>query len=181
MTSVLEIAQLGNPVLRAIAQPIYNIHEAAVQTLIDDMLTTMLAGNGVGIAAPQVGQSRRILIVASRPNARYPNAPTMAPIVMVNPHLLSHSEETATDWEGCLSVPGLRGKVPRYRAIEVEYMTRAGKMERRELQDFIARIFQHEFDHLGGKVFLDRVDDVRDLITEGEYLKRGAGFAGIKA
>ena len=172
MANVLEISQLGNPVLRDIAQPIYNVHDPDVQTLIDDLLTTMLEGNGVGIAAPQVGQSRRILIVASRPNLRYPNAPTMAPIVMVNPHLLSHSEETSTDWEGCLSIPGIRGKVKRYRAIEVEYMTRTGEMERREFHDFIARIFQHEFDHLSGKVFLDRVDRVQNLITEKEYLKQ---------
>lgn len=173
MATVLEIAQLGNPVLRDIAQPIYNIHDPAVQGLIDDMLATMLQGNGVGIAAPQVGQSRRILIVASRPNPRYPHAPTMDPIVMVNPHLLSHSEETATGWEGCLSIPGMRGKVQRYRAIEVEYMNRDGEMERQELTDFIARIFQHEFDHLGGKVFLDRIDQVQNLMTEKEYLKQG--------
>lgn len=170
--SALTIAQLGNPVLREIAQPIYAVHDSAIQTLIDDMLATMRQGNGVGIAAPQVGRSLRIVIVASRPTPRYPNAPKMEPIVMVNPHLLSHSEETATDWEGCLSVPGLRGEVPRYRSVEVEYMTRDGHMERRELFDFAARIFQHEFDHLAGKVFIDRMTEMQTLMTEAEYLKQ---------
>lgn len=172
MSTPLEVAQLGNPVLRDIAQPIYNVQDPVVQQLMNDLLDTMLEGNGVGIAAPQVGQSRRIVIVASRPNLRYPNAPKMDPVVMVNPHLISHSEETATDWEGCLSIPGMRGKVKRYRAIGVEYMTRDGQMERREFTGFIARIFQHEFDHLGGTVFLDRVDRVQDLMTEKEYLKQ---------
>ena len=171
-SSSLEIVQLGNSALRDIAQPVYGIHDAEVQTLIDKLLATMVQGNGVGIAAPQVGRSLRIIIIASRPNPRYPNAPTMEPMVMVNPHLLSHSEETALGWEGCLSIPGLRGLVPRYRAIEVEYMNRDGSIERQDLTDFVARIFQHEFDHLGGKVFLDRVEKVQDLMTEQEYLKQ---------
>jgi len=171
-SSNLEIVQLGNAVLRDIAQPIYGIHDAEVQTLIDRLLATMVQGNGVGIAAPQVGRSLRLIIIASRPNPRYPNAPTMEPLVMVNPHLLSHSEETALGWEGCLSIPGLRGLVPRYRAVEVEYMNRDGTLERQDLTDFVARIFQHEFDHLGGKVFLDRVEKVQNLMTEQEYLKQ---------
>jgi len=168
----LDIAQLGNPVLREIAQPVHNTQEPELQRFLDQLLATMVQGNGVGIAAPQVGRSLRVLIVASRPNLRYPHAPTMAPLVMINPQLLSHAEEVVVDWEGCLSIPGLRGQVPRYRAVEVSYMTREGEMERRELTDFVARIFQHEFDHLGGKVFLDRVEQISDLVTETEYLKR---------
>lgn len=174
MPEVLEIAQLGNPILREIAQPIYNVHDAEVQRLIDHLLATMLAGNGVGIAAPQVGRSLRLIIIASRPNLRYPHAPQMEPVVMINPQMLGHSEETTVDWEGCLSIPGLRGQVPRYRAIEVSYVTREGNRERRDLTDFVARIFQHEFDHLGGKVFLDRVACLQELVTEKEYLKRMA-------
>jgi len=168
----LEVAQLGNPVLRAISQPVYNIQDPAFQHFLDQLLTTMLAGNGVGIAAPQVGRSLQVLVVASRPNLRYPHAPQMDPVVMINPHLISHSTETVLDWEGCLSVPGLRGQVPRYRAIEVSYITRDGQLERHELTDFVARIFQHELDHLSGTVFLDRMERIQDLVTEQEYLKR---------
>jgi peptide deformylase len=170
--SKLEITQLGDPALRQVAQPIYNIHDQEVQTLIDRLLLTLAESNGVGIAAPQVASAYRLLIVASRPNERYPNAPVMEPTVMINPHLVSHSGEVVKDWEGCLSVPGIRGWIPRYRWIEVEYTSRDGRLVRQELTDFIARIFQHELDHLNGMVFLDRLESVRDLITDQEYFSR---------
>lgn len=170
MNATLKISQLGNPVLRQVAQPIYNIQDESIQTLIDDLLATLVTMNGVGIAAPQVSMPYRLLIVASRPNARYPHAPLMEPTVMVNPQLLSHSGEVVKDWEGCLSVPGIRGLVPRYRLIEVEYTSREGRLVRQTLTDFVARIFQHEFDHLNGMVFLDRLESVRDIITDQEYL-----------
>ncbi|QYO63917.1 peptide deformylase [Leptolyngbya sp. 7M] len=168
----LEISQLGNPILRQIAQPIDNVHDRNIQALIDDLLATLIELNGVGIAAPQVAVPYRLLIVASRPNARYPHAPIMEPTVMVNPHLVSHSGEVVKDWEGCLSVPGIRGLVPRYRWIEVEYISREGRLIRQELTDFVARIFQHELDHLNGMVFLDRLESVRDIVTDQEYLCR---------
>jgi peptide deformylase len=170
--SPLTISQLGDPALRQIAQPIYNIQADWVQTLIDRLMETLVRSNGVGIAAPQVAEAYRLLIVASRPNPRYPNAPEMEPTVMVNPRLVDHSSDVAKDWEGCLSVPGIRGLVPRYRAIEIEYTDRQGKLQRQTLTDFVARIFQHEFDHLNGKVFLDRLESVQDIITDQEYLKR---------
>lgn len=91
---------------------------------------------------------------------------------MINPHILAHSTEIVNGWEGCLSIPGIRGLVPRYQAIEVEYTTRDGKQNRQELTDFVARIFQHEYDHLEGIVFLDRVDSTQNLMTEQEYLQR---------
>ncbi|NJR66314.1 MAG: peptide deformylase [Leptolyngbyaceae cyanobacterium CRU_2_3] len=168
----LTIAQLGNPVLRQIAQPIDNVHDPSVQALIDNLMATLLSSNGVGIAAPQVAAPDQLLIVASRPNPRYPHAPEMEPTVMVNPRLLSHSPEKVKDWEGCLSVPGIRGLVPRYRAIEIEYTRADGTSQHQTLTDFVARIFQHEFDHLNGQVFLDRVESVQDLITDQEYLTR---------
>jgi peptide deformylase len=172
MQEVLTVSQLGDPALRQIAQPIYNIQADWVQTLIDRLMETLVQSNGVGIAAPQVAAAYRLLIVASRPNPRYPNAPEMEPTVMVNPRLVSCSSEVAKDWEGCLSVPGIRGLVPRYKAIEIEYTDRQGKLQRQNLTDFVARIFQHEFDHLNGMVFLDRLESVRDIITDQEYLKR---------
>ena len=172
MSEVLQIAQLGNPVLRQVAEAIDSIDAAEVQMLIDRLMTTLVQSNGVGIAAPQVGESYQLLIVASRPNPRYPNAPLMEPTVMLNPRLVSHSEEQVKDWEGCLSVPGIRGFVPRHREIEIEYFDRQGALQHQVFSDFVARIFQHEFDHLEGKVFLDRLESTQDIITDQEYLTR---------
>ncbi|AFY79761.1 MAG: peptide deformylase [Hydrococcus sp. C42_A2020_068] len=169
MADPLEIAQLGNPILRKVAQPVVDATDATIQTLIDSLIETALSAHGVGIAAPQVARSYRLFIVASRPNPRYPNAPSMEPTAMLNPKIVAHSEEMVKGWEGCLSIPGIRGLVPRYQAVEVEYRDRYGNLQHRELTDFVARIFQHELDHLDGIVFLDRVESTQDLFTEQEY------------
>jgi peptide deformylase len=174
MTKQLHISQLGDPVLRQISQPILQI-DAGVQVLIEHLMSTLDDANGVGIAAPQVGQLRRLIIVASRPNPRYPDAPKMEPTVMINPCILNYTSSQEKGWEGCLSVPGVRGLVPRYQAIEVEYMTATGEVKRQWLQDFVARIFQHELDHLNGFVFLDRIESEQDLISEQEYLQQFSG------
>lgn len=170
MSKTLPIAQLGDRVLRQQAESIENIQ--SVQPLIDELIATAAASNGIGIAAPQVGQSYRLLIVASRPTLRYLKAPQMEPTAMINPQIIAHSDEIVKDWEGCLSIPGIRGWVPRYRAIEVEYTSRDDRVQRLELTDFVARIFQHEYDHLEGLVFLDRLESTRDIITEQEYQKQ---------
>ncbi|MFP4121966.1 MAG: peptide deformylase [Coleofasciculus sp.] len=172
MTQSLEIAQLGNPVLRQLARPIDNVQDESIQQLIEDLKAQAVAANGVGIAAPQVSQSCRLFIVASRPNPRYPNAPTMEPTAMINPQIVAHSDEVVKGWEGCLSIPGIRGLVPRYQAIEIEYTNQQGKPQRQQLTDFVARIVQHEYDHLNGIVFVDRVESTQDLITETEYQRR---------
>jgi peptide deformylase len=172
MTESLQIAQLGNPILRQQAQLVDNVRDERIQKLIDALTVTAAASNGVGIAAPQVSESYRLFIVASRPNARYPNAPLMEPTAMINPQIIAHSTERVKGWEGCLSLPGIRGLVPRYQAIEVEYITRDGQLHQQELTDFVARIFQHEYDHLDGIVFLDRVESTHDLMTEQEYQQR---------
>jgi peptide deformylase len=171
MTQLLSIAQLENPLLRRTAQPVSDITEEAFQSLIDALIATARSTNGVGIAAPQVLQSYRLFIVASRPNPRYPHAPLMEPTAAINPKIIAHSPETVKGWEGCLSIPGVRGFVPRYRAITVEYYDRYGKLQQQEYTDFVARIFQHELDHLNGILFIDRVEDSQDLLTEAEYQK----------
>ncbi|MGB5595615.1 MAG: peptide deformylase [Crocosphaera sp.] len=163
-----EIAQVGNTILRQPAQLVTDVTEGKIQQLIDSLLSTAMNANGVGIAAPQVSQSYRIFIVCSHPNPRYPDAPLMEPTVMINPRLLSHSEETVKGWEGCLSVPGVRGLVPRYRAIAVEYLDRQGKLQHQEFTDFVARIFQHELDHLNGILFIDRVENSEDLVDKNQ-------------
>ncbi|MBD2361052.1 peptide deformylase [Anabaena minutissima FACHB-250] len=171
MTESLPIIQLGDRTLRHKAAWVENVHDARIQQLIDDLITTATKANGVGIAAPQVAESVRLFIVASRPNARYPNAPEMIPTAMINPMIVAHSNEVVKDWEGCLSVPGIRGLVPRYQAIAVEYTDRNGNVQKQELTDFVARIFQHEYDHLNGVVFVDRLESNLDMVTEEEYQK----------
>ena len=111
--TILDIAELGNPILRCQAQSIDQVREPKILQLIDDLITTAESLNGVGIAAPQVSESYRLFIVASRPSIRYPQAPKMNPTAMINPTIISYSKEIVKDWEGCLSVPGLRGLVPR--------------------------------------------------------------------
>ncbi len=169
MADILQVAQLGNSILRRQAKPITHIEDPRLQILIENLIATVSQTNGVGIAAPQVSQSDRLFIVASRPNPRYPQAPLMTPTAMINPTIIRHSTEQVKGWEGCLSVPGIRGLVPRFQRIEVEYTDREGQLQRQELTDFVARIFQHEYDHLEGIVFLDRVESDQDLIPEAEY------------
>lgn len=169
MPILRQIAQLGQPILRQVAGRIVDPADPAVQALIDDMLATVAEADGVGIAAPQVFAPLSLFIVASRPNPRYPQAPAMEPTAMLNPELLWTSDETEKGWEGCLSIPGLRGLVPRHRRIGVRYLTRIGEVREEEYGDFLARIFQHEFEHVQGMVFLDRVESTRELMTEKEY------------
>lgn len=167
----LEVLQLGNPKLRRTARPVEDPTSREIQSLIDDLIGTMGQANGVGIAAPQVGIDWQVVIVASRPTLRYPHAPHMDPIAMINPQLTDISAEQVKDWEGCLSVPGIRGLVPRASTISVEYRDRKGHAQQEIFHDFVARIIQHECDHLQGYVFLDRVESTRELITENEYHK----------
>lgn len=166
---LLQVAQLGQPVLRQKARPIGNFKSPKVQKLITDLLATVMDVDGVGISAPQVYQSLRLFILASHPNPRYPHAPKMKPTAIINPKILSLSQDKAKDWEGCLSLPGLRALVSRSKKIEVEYFTQKGGTVRKVYKDFIARIFQHEFDHLEGLVFLDRIETSQDVVMEKEY------------
>lgn len=172
MTELNPIIQLGNPTLRQKAASVENIQDERIQELIDNLIATVSQANGVGIAATQVAESYRLLILASHPNDRYPYAPLMEPTAMINPQIIAHSDEVVKGWEGCLSVPGIRGLVPRYQSIEVEYTDRNGELKTQTLTDFVARIFQHEFDHLDGIVFVDRLESTLDMITEQEFQKR---------
>lgn len=169
MGKILEIAELGHPVLRQRASEIESPGDSEIKSFIEDLIETCVDSNGVGIAAPQVYRSDRVFIIYSRPNARYPNADEMGPVALVNPEITSFSDEKVKDWEGCLSIPGIRGLVPRHKTISVKYQTTEGEEIENEFSDFIARIFQHELDHLDGIVFLDRMDTSRDIITEKEF------------
>jgi peptide deformylase len=170
-SKILRITQLGEPVLRARSKRVAKPTAAETQLLIADMLVTMKKAQGVGIAAPQVNVGLQLFIVAPEPSSRYPNAPQIPPVPMINPKLVRHSRATISDWEGCLSIPGIRGKVPRYQWVDVQFTATDGKRLQARLTDFVARIFQHEFDHICGQVFLDRVADTRTLMVESEYRK----------
>jgi len=171
MARLLQIAQLGQPVLKQQASPIENINMPENQNLIDDLLLSLANANGVGIAAPQVYVSKRIFIVASRPSTRYPNAPKMIPTPVINPKIIWKSEKMEKDWEGCLSIPGIRGLIPRHESIRVEYTNKENTLVKCKYSGFIARVFQHEFDHIEGIVFLDRIETSKDIMMESEWSK----------
>jgi peptide deformylase len=171
MPTLLQIAQLGHPVLRQRATVVRDIADPEVQQLIDDLISTVNDVDGVGIAAPQVYRSQRIFILASHPSPRYPYAPQLPPVAVINPKIEAHSKEKEKDWEGCLSIPGMRALVPRWKEIDVSYQTRDGKKVTATYESFLARIFQHELDHLNGLVFFDRLESAKDIFTEKEFQK----------
>ncbi|TMP40800.1 peptide deformylase [Pseudoalteromonas citrea] len=169
-----DIAQLGAPVLRQPAAEVEDILADECQQLITTMLLAVSQAGGVGIAAPQIHHSKRIFIMCSKPNARYPDAPLMEPTAIINPEVVSYSEEKVKDWEGCLSVPSMRGLVPRHTAITVKYLDQQGSEQHKTFHDFVARIFQHELDHLNGLTFIDQLESTQDLISESEWYKQFA-------
>lgn len=167
---ILEIVKLGDPVLFKKAAPVTDIAQA--QDLIDNMIASLIQAKGVGLAAPQVGVSLRLYIIWPNPNSRYPNCPEEdAPIVVINPKLKTLPSKKVKDWEGCLSIPGLRGQVSRPDKVQVEFTDRYGNQQVIEAEDFPARIFQHEHDHIDGILFLDRLKSTKDLMMESEYIK----------
>ncbi|PPD31502.1 MAG: peptide deformylase [Methylomonas sp.] len=172
MTEKPEIAQLGADILRQQAREVDDFSCPKFLALLETLQAVMLESNGVGIAAPQIGASWQVVIIASRPTARYPHAPDMSPVIMVNPSFQVLNANRRKDWEGCLSVPGIRALVPRYQSVRVNYQNALGQHEQMILDDFPARVFQHEFDHLQGLVYLDRLESNRDIVSETEFFKR---------
>ena len=169
MPRLLQIAQLGHPVLRKQADPINDFTDTSVRELTADMLATLAEVGGLGLASPQVYSPLRLFIIASQPTPNYPQAPKLEPFAVINPRILDRSEKTVLGWESCLSIPGLRGLVPRHRWVDVEYLAAGGKKVIERIVGFPAIIFQHEFDHLDGKVFIDRMKSTLDLVTEKEF------------
>ena len=159
MSVILPVAQRGEEILKLKAALVSDVefNSKWLMALASAMHATMLERNGVGIAAPQVYISKRVIIVASRPNLRYPDAPEMDAVVMVNPEILSFSEATLLGEEGCLSVPNQRGEVVRAEQIRVRYQTLSGEVIETAFSGFPARIVQHEVDHLNGVLFVDRL------------------------
>jgi peptide deformylase len=165
------IAKLGEPILRQKAKKVKNIDASKIQNIIKHMRKCVKESKGVGLAAPQVFHSYQILIISSYPNERYPNAPLMKDEVMINPKIINKSKKKIKDWEGCLSIPGIRALVPRHIKIHVQYTSAKGELKTVIFKDFIARVFQHEYDHLKGKVYLDQVENNQDIISEELYFR----------
>ncbi len=165
-----EIALLGESVLRQIAQPIDDATDFAVRELAQTMLLTLENSGGVGLAAPQIFESKRLIIVASKPTKRYPYAPEMPATVMINPEFTPLTDTIEKDWEGCLSISSIRALVPRYSSIRVRYTDLDGQFLEVDFHGFVARVFQHEYDHLNGLVYLDRVENNQDIVSEEVFL-----------
>ncbi len=178
--AILKVARLGNPVLRKIAEPVSPeaIGAPSIQQLIDDLIETMAEYDGAGLAAPQVHVSKQIVVFEVEGNPRYPDAETVPLTVLINPKITPTTQRVEEDWEGCLSVPDLRGKVPRYTQVRIEAYDRHGKKLNYVAKDFHARVAQHECDHLVGKVFLDRMRSMESLSFVHEFMRYGAGTRG---
>lgn len=156
MPEILPLAQQGEAILQQVALPVSDFSDPQLPCLVANMLATLQAAKGVGLAAPQVFIPLRIIIVASHPNQRYPNAPHMAPQPMLNPQIIWRSSEQSLGEEGCLSVPQQRAKLWRDYAIRVRYQDLTAQWHEQHYEDFIARIVQHECDHLDGVLFPER-------------------------
>jgi peptide deformylase len=164
--SILKVSRLGHPVLRIEVQRVspQRLASPEVQKLIDDMMETMVEYYGVGLAAPQVHESLSIAVIESHgPRGDIPMT------VLVNPEVSMLGEEMNEDWEGCLSIPDFRGRVPRWQKLRVDALDRNGKKIHITAEGFFARVIQHEFDHLMGKVYVDRMRDLKTLSHFAEF------------
>jgi len=172
--AILPIVHLGHPALRTPARAVDPEHLASpeIQTLIDDMVATMEAAPGVGLAAPQVAAGLQLFVYQAAVS------PPIPLTVVVNPMLTPERGELVFGWEGCLSIPRLRGLVPRHPAVRLAAFDRHGQPFEHRAEGFEARIIQHELDHLNGVVFLDRMRDLRSLAFEDEWQRYLVGGEG---
>jgi peptide deformylase len=169
--AIRKIATLGHPVLREVARKltIEELSSPKVQALIDDLIETMHDANGAGLAANQIYEPVRLCAIEVRNNPRYPYKPNFPLTILVNPEVSPTTEETFFNYEGCLSVPNLRGEVRRFTGVRVRAWDRHGEPLDFEVRGLTAGTFQHEVDHLDGKVFVDRVEDTRTLATLADF------------
>jgi peptide deformylase len=172
--AVRPVLTIGNPLLRRVARDLTaeEIRSPELRTLIDDMVDTMHHEQGIGIAAPQIGESLQAAIIEiDVESARYPGQEPFGLRVFLNPRVTVLDAQDQGFWEGCLSVPNLRGFVERPRKVRVDYLDLQGQQRTIEAEDFLATVFQHELDHLQGVLFVDRVRDMTKLATIDDYLR----------
>jgi len=161
--TVRRVLKMGDPLLYRKAEPVREFNTPALDALIEDMFETMAALNGAGLAAPQIGVSQRVVIFGVESNPRYPDVEPVPTTVLINPVLTPIGNETDDGWEGCLSVPGLRGLVSRYKKLRYTGFDQHGQPIDRTVSDFHARVAQHECDHLDGILYPMRLRDIRML------------------
>lgn len=171
---VLTLTQFGNPILRTKARkvPLSFLKTPAFKNLEKQMIYTMRHRNGVGIAAPQVGVPLRIVVMEIRKTPTRPNVEHQGPITIINPVIKKYGSKKERGWEGCLSLRDVRGEVNRSSAVTVEYINSEGRKVAEQATGLWARIFQHEIDHLNSTVYVDRMDDMKTLMTLTEFKKR---------
>ena len=168
--AIRDILKMGNPDLLKVSEPV-DFEKDDLTTLIEDMKETMKANDGAGLAAPQIGVFKRLVIFGFDTNDRYPEADSVPFTVLINPTITPLSDEQENGWEGCLSVPGLRGVVPRYTHIKYEGYDAEGNKIEREVEDFHARVLQHECDHLDGILYPMKIEDYRYFGFHEEIFK----------
>jgi peptide deformylase len=175
--AILKVARLGHPVLRMKASPVdpAAIRTPAVQRFIDDMIDTMREYDGAGLAANQVHTPAQVAVIEVASNPRYPEAPSIPLMVVINPVVTPLTEEMEDGWEGCLSVPDMRGRVPRYTEVRLQCLDREGQTVDLVAKEFFARVIQHETDHLNGIVYVDRMRDLTTLSHIAEWNKHWLG------
>ena len=161
--AIREILKMGDPRLLRIAAPVTAFDTPDLLALVEDMFDTMHAANGAGLAAPQIGEDLQLVIFGFQHNERYPDAPPVPQTVLINPVIEPLGSETVDGWEGCLSVPGLRGVVPRFARIRYRGFDPQGRPIEREADGFHARVVQHECDHLIGRLYPTRMTDLTQL------------------
>lgn len=160
---VRDVLRMGHPVLRERAKPVAEFGTPELKQLVQDMVETMESKNGAGLAAPQIGVPQRVVIFGVEHNPRYPDAEPVPFTVLVNPKIVMLTREVEEDWEGCLSVPGMRGVVPRYTKLRYSGFDADGNPIEREATGFHARVVQHECDHLDGILYPQRMTDLSKL------------------
>lgn len=166
--AVKTILRIGHPLLLKVAEPVTEFNTPELDLLIRDMFDTMIENNGAGLAAPQMGVDLRVVIFEVKNNPRYPDKEPVPMTILINPVIEPLSDEKFEDWEGCLSVPGMRGMVPRFRYIRYWGYNQHGQPIDREVDDFHARVVQHECDHLDGILYPQRIADMRKFGYEKE-------------
>jgi peptide deformylase len=177
--AILKVARLGHPVLRKVTAPVSldELRTPETQRFIDDMIETMREYNGAGLAANQVHTLRQICVIEVHGNPRYPEAPAIPLTVLINPVVTPVTAEMEEGWEGCLSIPDMRGMVPRYNAVRLGAYDRAGGRLDVVAKEFFARVVQHETDHLNGIVYVDRMRDLSTLTHLAEWSRYWLGEA----
>lgn len=171
--AIRPILRIGDPRLREVSAPVDTLDTPELHALVGDMLDTMAAADGAGLAAPQIGILKRVMIFGIETNPRYPDAEPVPTTVLVNPEFEVVDETTTAGWEGCLSVPGMRGYVPRFTAIRYRGFDAYGDAIERDAEGFHAVVFQHEFDHLDGILYPDRLEDRTLFGFEAELAEAG--------